>query len=70
MNDIKNVLLYSQIFDENNMFDIEHNNEYNFSSEVSRSETNRRLVKTILKYCDDAILDLIDLTIKITDMVV
>ena len=51
------------------MFDFEQNNKLHFVSEVLRSEIYRRTIKYNLKYCEDAILDLIDLTVKITDMI-
>ena len=70
MKDIEDVLLYLQSFDENNMFDSEHNNILFFVSEVLGCVRNRRVIKHDLNYCEDAILDLVDLTVKITDMVV
>ena len=39
-------------------------------SEVLRYEMNRKAVKYNLNYCEDAFLDLIDLTVKIDDMIV
>ena len=36
MKDIKDVLLYLDSFDENNMFDFEHNNKLYYVSEVLR----------------------------------
>ena len=68
MKDIKDVLLYLDSFDENNMFDFEHNNKLYYVSEVLRFEMYDRIEKYDLNYCEDAILDLIDLTVKITDM--
>ena len=68
MKDIKNVLLYLDSFDENNMFDFEHNNKLYYVSEVLRSKMYDRIEKYDLNYCEDAILDLIDLTVKIIDM--
>ena len=72
MKDIKDVLLYLNSFDENNMFDIEHNNKLYYVSEVSevlRSKMCDRIEKYDLNYCEDAVLDLIDLTVKIADMI-
>ena len=69
MKDIKDVLLYLDSFDENNMFDFEHNNKLYYVSEVLRSKMYDRIEKYDLNYCEDAILDLIDLTVKITDMI-
>ena len=56
-------------FDENNMFDLAHNNKLNFVSEMLGSERNCRTKKYGLNYCEAAILDLVDLTVKITDMI-
>ena len=64
MKDIKDALLYLGSFDENNMFDLEQNVQMSFVSDVLR------ILKNGLKNCEDAIFDLIDLTVKITDMVV
>ena len=69
MKDIKDVLLYLDSFDENNMFDFEHNNKLYYVSEVLRLKMYDGIKKYDLKYCEDAILDLIDLTVKITDMI-
>ena len=69
MKDIKDVLLYLDSFDENNMFDFEHNNKLYYVSEVLRFKMNDRIEKYDLNYCEDVILDLIDLTVKITDMI-
>ena len=69
MKDIKDVLLYLDSFDENNMFDFEHNNKLYYVSEVLRFKMYDRIEKYNLNYCEDAILDLIDLTVKITDMI-
>ena len=70
MKDIKDVLLYLNSFDENNMFDIEHNNKLYYVSEVLRSKMCDRIEKYDLNYCEDAILNLIDLTVKITNMII
>ena len=70
MKDIKDVLLYLDSFDENNMFDFEHNNKLYYVSEVLRFKMYDRIEKCDLNYCEDAILDLIDLTVKITDMII
>ena len=69
MKDIKDVLLYLDSFDENNMFDFEHNNKLYYVSEVLRFKMYDRIEKYDLNYCEDTILDLIDLTVKITDMI-
>ena len=69
MKDIKDVLLYLDSFDENNMFDFEHNNKLYYVSEVLRFKMYDRIEKNDLNYCEDTILDLIDLTVKITDMI-
>ena len=68
MKDIKDVLLYLDSFDKNNMFDFEHSNKSYYVTEVLRFKINATIEKYDLKYCEDAILDLIDLTVKITDM--
>ena len=70
MKDIRDVLLYLNSFDENNMFDIEHNNKLYYVSEVLRSKMCDRIEKYDLNYCEDAILNLIDLTVKITNMII
>ena len=69
MKDIKDVLLYLDSFAENNMFDFEHNNKLYYVSEVLRFEMYHRIGKFNLNFCDDAILDLIDLTVKIIDVI-
>ena len=69
MKDIKDVLLYLDNFDENNMFDFEHNNKLYYVSEVLRFKMYDRIEKYDLNYCEDTILDLIDLTVEITDMI-
>ena len=69
MKDIKDVLLYLDSFNENNMFDFEHNNKLYYVSEVLRFKMYDRIEKYNLNYCEDAIIDLIDLTVKITDMI-
>ena len=70
MKDIKDVLLYLDSFDENNMFDLEHNNKLYYISEVLKFKVNDRIEKYDLDYCEDAILNLIDNTVKITDMII
>ena len=70
MKDIKDVLLYLNSFDENNMFDLEHNNKLYYVSEVLKIIMYDRIEKYELDYCEDDILDLVDLTVKITDMVI
>ena len=69
MKDVKDVLLFLQSFDENNMFDFEHKNKLDFLTEVLRSVMYRRNKKNDLSFCENGILDLIDLTLKISDMV-
>ena len=69
MKNIKDVLLYLDSFDENNMFDFEHNNKLYYVSEVLRFKMYDRNEKYDLNYCEDDILDLIDLTVKIADMI-
>ena len=65
MKDIKDALLYLHSFDKNNMFDFEHNNKLYYVSEVLRFKMLQRIEENDLNYCEDAILDLIDLTVKI-----
>ena len=62
-------MLYSYSFDENNMFDFEHNNKLYYVSEVLRFKLCHRAKKYDLNYCEDALLDLIDLTFKIIVMI-
>ena len=69
MKDIKDVLLYLDSFDENNMFDFEHNNKLYYVSEVLGFKMYDRLEKYNLNYCEDAIFDLINLTVEITNMI-
>ena len=69
MKDIKDVLLYLDSFDENNMFDFEHNNKLYYVSEVLKVKMYDRIEKYDLNYCEDDILDLIDLTVKISHMI-
>ena len=69
MKGIKDVLLYLDSFDENNMFDSGHNIKLFYVSDVLRFEMSDRIEKYDLNYCEDGILDLIDLTVKITDMI-
>ena len=70
MKDIKDVLLYLDSFDENNMFDFDHNNKLYYVSEVLKVIMYDRIEKYDLDYCEDDILDLFDLTVKITDMII
>ena len=69
MKDIKDVLLYLDSFDEKNMFDFEHNNKLFYVSEMLRFKMYDRIEKYNLNYCEDAIIDLIDLTVKISHMI-
>ena len=69
MKDIKDVLLYLNSFDENNMFDFEHNNKLYYVSEVLGFTMSDRMKKYDLNYCENVILDLIDLTVKIIDKI-
>ena len=69
MKDFKDVLLYLDSFDENNMFEFKHNKIFLYAvAEVLRSQRNRRGIKYNLNYCEEAILSLIDLTVKKTVM--
>ena len=70
MKDIKDVLLYLDSFDENNMFDLEHNNKLYYVSEVLKFKMYDRIEIYDLNYCEDDILNLIDLTVKITNMII
>ena len=70
MKDIKDVLLYLNSFDENNLFDLEHNNKLYYVSEVLKIIMYDRIEKYDLDNCEDDILDLIDLPVKITDMII
>ena len=70
MKDIKDVLLYLDSFDENKMFDLEHKNKLYYVSEVLKFKMYDRIEKYDLNYCEDDILNLIDLTVKITDMII
>ena len=69
MNDIKDALLYLDSFDENNMFDLEHNYNLYCVSEVLRSKMYHRIEKYDLNYCEYAILHSVNLTVKIFDMI-
>ena len=69
MKDIKDALLYLDSFDENNMFDFEHSNKFYYVSEVLRFTMYHRIEKYGLNFCADAIFHLIDLTVKIIDMI-
>ena len=51
------------------MVDFEHNFKLFCVSEVFRFKMYHRIKKYDLKYCEDAILDLIDLFVKIFDMI-
>ena len=70
MKDIKDVLLYLNSFDENNLFDLEHKNKLYYVSEVLKFIMYDRIEKYDLDYCEDDILNLMDLTVKITDMII
>ena len=70
MKDIKDVLLYSKSFDDNNMFDLEHNNKLYYVSDVLKFKLYDRIEKYDLNYCEDVILDLINLTLKISHMII
>ena len=50
------------------MFDFEHNFKIYYVSEVLNFKMYDRIEKYDLNYCEDAILDLIDLTVKIIDI--
>ena len=62
-------MLYLDGFDDNNMFEFEQKNILLFVSGVLKSDLYHRTVIKDLKYCDDAIRDLVDLTVEITDMI-
>ena len=47
MKDIKDVLLYLDSFDKNNMFDFEHNNKLYYVSEVLRFTMSDRMKNMI-----------------------
>ena len=68
MKDIKDALLFLDSFDESNMFEFEHNKLY-YVSEVLRFKVYNGIEKYDLKYCEDAILNLIDLFVKIIVMI-
>ena len=68
MNDIKDALLYLDTFDENNMFDFEHNIKLYYVSEVLRFKMYHRIEQHDLIYCEDALLDPIDVTVKIFEI--
>ena len=70
MKDIKDVLLNLNSFEENNLFDLEHNKKLYYVSEVLKIIMYDRIEKYDLDYCEDDILDIIDLTVKITDMII
>ena len=63
-------MLYLNSFDENNMFDLEHNNKLNYVSEVLKFIMYDRIEKYDLDYCEDVILDLMNLTVKISHMII
>ena len=69
MKDEKDVLLHLDCFGENNMFDFDQNNKLNYVSDVLGFKTYHRTEKYDLNYCEDDFLDLIDLTVKIIDMI-
>ena len=69
MEDIKDALLYSDSFDENNMFDFDHNNKLFYASEVLRFKMYHGIKKYDLNYSEDAIPNLIDLTVMIILMI-
>ena len=70
MKDIKDVLQYLNSFDENNMFDFDHNNKLYYVSEVLKIIMYDRIEKYDLNYCEDDILHLINLTVKISHMII
>ena len=69
MKDIKDALLYLDSFGESNMFDFEHKKELYFVSEVLTFKMYIRIKNYDSIYCEDGILNLIDLTVKIIDMI-
>ena len=70
MKDIKDALLYLDSLDENNMFDFEHNNSLYYVSGLLGFKMYHRIEKYDFDYSDDAFLDLIDLTVKIMEMII
>ena len=60
---------YLDSFGENDMFDFEHNNKLYYVSELFGFKMFDRIEKYDLNYCEDAILDLIDLTVKFFDTI-
>ena len=69
MKDIKDALLHLDSFDESNLFDFEHNNKLYYVSEVVRFKMYNAIEKDDLKYCEHVTLNLIDLTVKMIDMI-
>ena len=70
MRNIKDILLYLDSFDEDNMFDLEHSKKIICDVlEVLRYEMNRRAIKYNLNYCEDAILNLLHLVVEVDDMI-
>ena len=69
MKDTKDALLYRDSFVENNMFDFEHNNKLYYISEVLRFKMYHTIEKYDLSFCEDAILDLIDPSVRIIGMI-
>ena len=70
MKDIKDALLFLDSLGENNMFDFEHNNSLYYVSGVLGLKMYHRIEKYDLNYSGDAILDLMDLTVKRMKMII
>ena len=51
------------------MFDFDHNNKLHYVSEVLRCKMSERIEKDDLNYCEEGILNMIDLTVEIIDMI-
>ena len=60
-------MLYLDTSNENNMFDFKHNNKVYYESEMLGLKLYSRSEKYDLKFCEDAILDLIGLTVNKID---
>ena len=69
MKNFRDTLLLREFRSKNNMFDFEHNINLFYVSEVLRFKMYRRIKKYDLNYYEDAILDLIHLTVNIIEMI-
>ena len=70
MKDIKDVLLYLDSLDENNVSDFERSKKLHYVSQALRFKMYHRIKKNDLNYYEDAVLDLIDLTVKTFEMII